>query len=68
MLVWANLHGGYLLGQVTIVLFMVLEGIKFLHPALGPMPRGATGGSWRPVPWGWVSRFSLPTPTTAPSI
>lgn len=37
MLVWANSHGGFLLGQVIITLFIVMEGLKFLHPSLRPM-------------------------------
>lgn len=36
MLLWANMHGGHALGQITIVLFMALEGVKFAHPSLGP--------------------------------
>ena len=40
MLVWSNLHGGFLVGQVTIALFMIMEGLKFFHPSLQPV-------SWR---------------------
>lgn len=36
MLLWANLHGGHLVGQITIALFIVLEGLKFTHRALQP--------------------------------
>jgi hypothetical protein len=39
MLVWSNLHGGYVLGQVVIILYMVMEGIKFGHPALRPISK-----------------------------
>jgi hypothetical protein len=39
MLLWSNLHGGHAIGQVTIVLFIVLEGAKFLHPRLLPAGR-----------------------------
>ena len=39
MLVWANSHGGYLIGQVTIVLYVLMEGIKFTHPSLRPMKK-----------------------------
>lgn len=38
MLLWANMHGGHLLGQALIVLHLVVEGIRFVHPALRPMP------------------------------
>jgi hypothetical protein len=36
MLVWANTHGGHAMGQMTIGLYLVLEGVKFAHPALQP--------------------------------
>jgi len=36
MLVWANSHGGHVAGQATLVLYIALEGVKFLHPALQP--------------------------------
>lgn len=36
MLVWANMHGGHAVGQVLILLYLALEGIKFLHPVLHP--------------------------------
>ncbi len=39
MLVWANVHGGHVVGQITIVLFIALEGVKFAHPALRPVGR-----------------------------
>ncbi len=35
MLVWANMHGGHILGQVIIALYLVSEGIKLLHPIFG---------------------------------
>lgn len=44
MLVWSNLHGGYLVGQVTLMLFLVMEGVKFLHPALSPLALRRYGG------------------------
>jgi hypothetical protein len=37
MLLWANMHGGHVLGQAVIVLFLVLEGVKFSHPSLQPL-------------------------------
>lgn len=39
MAVWANLHGGFLMGQALILAFLALEGLKFLHPALHPPSR-----------------------------
>ncbi|MBA4373423.1 MAG: hypothetical protein C0402_11260 [Thermodesulfovibrio sp.] len=36
MLLWANFHGGVILGQGVIVLVLLTEGIKFLHPLLSP--------------------------------
>ena len=41
MLIWANTHQGYVLGQITLLLFLVLVGVKFLHPALRPSEKGA---------------------------
>lgn len=37
MLVWANMHAGYVVGVATIVIFMAFEGLKFISPALGQM-------------------------------
>ncbi len=37
MILWANTHGGFIIGVGVIVLYVLLEGIKFVHPALGPM-------------------------------
>ena len=34
MLLWANMHGGHLLGQAVIVTYLVMEGLKFLRPGL----------------------------------
>ncbi len=34
MLLWANTHGGYILGQAIIALYMVMEGLKFLRPCM----------------------------------
>ncbi len=39
MLVWANLHGGYILGLGLILLFILCEGLKFLHPSLRPLDK-----------------------------
>ncbi len=51
MLVWANSHGGFVVGQGVILLYLILEGAKRLHPRLDPMPPGrlrlllTTGGA-----------------------
>lgn len=37
MAVWANMHGGYVLGQLSILLFILMESIKKLHPSLRPL-------------------------------
>lgn len=37
MLVWSNMHGGFFVGQITLVLFLLMEGIKFSHPSLSPL-------------------------------
>lgn len=39
MLLWANMHGGFILGQATILLYIVLEGIKFTHGSLNPIKK-----------------------------
>jgi len=39
MLLWANSHGGFVLGQVTIVLYLLAEGLKFAHQSLHPLNR-----------------------------
>ena len=39
MLVWANMHGGYLAGVAAIALYLALEGLKFASPALRPMKK-----------------------------
>jgi hypothetical protein len=44
MLVWANMHPGVLLGQVIILLFVILEGLKFIHPSLRPVEKNAYKG------------------------
>ena len=37
MLVWANMHGGYALGIMTIILYLAMEGLKFAHVSLRPL-------------------------------
>ncbi|MBI4689554.1 MAG: hypothetical protein HY754_04720 [Nitrospirae bacterium] len=41
MLFWANMHGGHTVGQVTIILYILMEGMKFLHPSLRPVEKKA---------------------------
>ncbi|MFZ2197659.1 MAG: hypothetical protein WAV13_08010, partial [Thermodesulfovibrionales bacterium] len=41
MLIWANSHGGYALGITIIILYLVMEGLKFSHPSLRPMSGNA---------------------------
>lgn len=37
MLVWGNMHGGHILGQAVIVLYIISDGLKFIHPSLKPV-------------------------------
>ena len=37
MLVWANTHGGFILGQILLVYILLAEAVKFVHPALLPI-------------------------------
>lgn len=39
MLLWANMHGGFIFGQVTLLLFLILEGVKFFHLTLSPLSK-----------------------------
>lgn len=39
MLLWANSHGGFLLGLILLSCILLTETIKFIHPALSPLPR-----------------------------
>ena len=38
MLLWANCHGGYVVGLGIIALWLLAESLKRLHPALEPLP------------------------------
>lgn len=40
MILWANCHGAFVVGQGVLVLSVVTEGLKFAHPSLGPLPPG----------------------------
>ena len=65
MLAWANMHGGHVIGQGTIALYLALEGVKFAHPVLQPAGRerfrrllivGAAGlGASFIKPYAWYS-------------
>lgn len=39
MLVWSNLHGGYVAGVAAILLTVLAESVRFAHPALNPLER-----------------------------
>ncbi|MBI5635032.1 MAG: hypothetical protein HZA15_16305 [Nitrospirae bacterium] len=39
MVLWANMHGGVLIGQATIMVVLFIEAIKFCHPFLDPPGR-----------------------------
>jgi len=39
LLLWSNFHGGYLVGQFTLALYILSEGIKQIHPSLVPLNR-----------------------------
>jgi len=41
MLVWANMHAGFIVGQVTIILYIIMDGIKFISPSLKPIKKDA---------------------------
>lgn len=38
MIVWANCHGAFIVGQGVLLLYLAAEGLKFVRPALGPLP------------------------------
>lgn len=37
MLVWANSHGGFLLGLILLIAILLAETVKFMHPRLSPL-------------------------------
>ncbi|HTP04711.1 MAG TPA: tetratricopeptide repeat protein, partial [Nitrospirota bacterium] len=37
MLIWSNMHAGYIVGQLVIVLYLFIEGIRFISPSLKPI-------------------------------
>lgn len=39
MFFWANTHPGFIVGQATIMTYIVMEGVKFLYPPLRPIQR-----------------------------
>lgn len=38
MILWANCHGGFIVGQGVLFLYVAMEGLKFARPSLGPLP------------------------------
>lgn len=38
MVIWANLHGGVLVGQAVICFLVFIEGVKFSHFTFSPLP------------------------------
>lgn len=41
MLIWSNTHPGYLVGQATLVLYILLERTKYIHSSLRPVKKKA---------------------------
>jgi len=39
MVIWANMHGGFILGQGILLVYLITELIKLLHPSLIPAQR-----------------------------
>lgn len=37
MILWANMHGGFLIGQAVLIYCVIAEGIKFFHSSLAPL-------------------------------
>jgi hypothetical protein len=37
MMFWANMHGGFLIGQAILIYFVIAEGIKFFNRSLVPL-------------------------------
>lgn len=62
MLVWANMHGGFILGQVVLLLFLGMEGVKFVHPALSPLTKKHYVGLCFIVLVGLTASFFNPNP------
>lgn len=40
MLIWSNIHGGYIIGQLVIILFILTEGLRILWPRVGAPMHG----------------------------
>ncbi|MBI4688806.1 MAG: hypothetical protein HY754_00815, partial [Nitrospirae bacterium] len=41
MLLWANMHAGFIVGQGIILIYLLSEGLKFIHPSFNPMDRSS---------------------------
>lgn len=37
MIVWANMHGGFIIGQAVLIYCVIAEGVKILYPKLGSL-------------------------------
>jgi len=37
MVVWSNMHGGFLIGQAVLIYCVIAEGFKFFHSSLAPL-------------------------------
>lgn len=37
MILWSNMHGGFLIGQAILIYCIIAEGIKFFHTSLMPL-------------------------------
>jgi len=62
MLFWSNMHGGFLLGQLILMFYLVMEGVKFFHPSLSPLSRRCYGGLAMIVLAGLVASLFNPNP------
>lgn len=38
MVLWANMHGGFLMGLFLLLYILLAETLKFIHPKLAPLP------------------------------
>ena len=38
MILWANMHGGFLLGLILLSCILLTETVKYIHPGLSPLP------------------------------
>ncbi|MBA4373420.1 MAG: hypothetical protein C0402_11245 [Thermodesulfovibrio sp.] len=62
MLVWANLHAGFIIGQGILILYPIAEGIKFIHPLFRPLKKEVYNGLFMACSSGLI--FSLINPNS----